>query len=78
MRCALSIKSTEFMETGGNRSGSDIQSYDVIRTVEEFVKNPWPSKVYNLGGGRGDKVAIVEADITIEEMTQEKAAPALS
>ena len=39
---------------------------------KNLSKNPWPSKVYNLGGGRGDKVAIVEADITIEEMTRQK------
>lgn len=78
MRCALSHQISRDDGNRGKQVRERIQSYDLIRTVEEFVKNPWPSKVYNLGGGRGDKVAIVEADITIEEMTQEKAAPALS
>jgi CDP-paratose 2-epimerase len=50
----------------------NIHSYDVIQAVEAFAANPRPGEVYNMGGGRGNSVSILEAFARIEEMTGRK------
>jgi len=44
----------------------------VIRAVEEFARAPRPGEVYNIGGGRGNSISILEAIARIEEMTGNK------
>src|SRR5215470_14735590 len=39
----------------------NIHSYDVVCAMEEFAANPRPGEVYNLGGGRGNSVSMLEA-----------------
>lgn len=58
----------------GKQVRDNIHSEDVIRAVEEFAKAPRPGEVYNLGGGRGNSVSIIEAIEKIEEMTGRKMA----
>ena len=50
----------------------NLHSYDVIQAVEAFAANPRPGEVYNMGGGRGNSVSILEAFARIEEMTGRK------
>ena len=52
----------------------NIHSHDVVRAIEEFAANPRPGEVYNLGGGRGNSVSMVEAIGKIEDMTGKKLA----
>ena len=40
--------------------------------MEEFARNPRPGEVYNLGGGRGNSVSILEAIRHIEQLTGRK------
>jgi CDP-paratose 2-epimerase len=47
----------------------NIHSHDVVRAIEEFEGNPRPGEVYNLGGGRGNSVSMLEAIAKIAEMT---------
>src|ERR1700691_1548874 len=56
----------------GKQVRDNIHSYDVIRAVEEFFKNPRPGEVYNLGGGRSNSVSMLEAIAIIEEITGKK------
>jgi hypothetical protein len=42
---------------------SNIHSYDVVRTVEEFPGNHRPSVVHSIGGGRETSVSRLEAII---------------
>jgi CDP-paratose 2-epimerase len=56
----------------GKQVRDNIHSYDVIRAIEEFAQNPRPGEVYNIGGGRGNSVSILEAITLIEEMTGRK------
>src|ERR1039458_2788370 len=56
----------------GKQVRDNIHSYDVIRAVEEFFKNPRPGDVYNLGGGRGNSISMMEAITKFEEMTGQK------
>jgi CDP-paratose 2-epimerase len=50
----------------------NIHSFDVVRAVEEFFRNPHPGEVYNLGGGRANSVSLLEAFDKIEEITGKK------
>src|SRR5258705_7426849 len=50
----------------------NIHSHDVIRAMEEFAANPRPGEVYNLGGGRGNSVSMLEAIAKIHDMTGKK------
>jgi CDP-paratose 2-epimerase len=47
----------------------NIHSYDVIRAIEEFAASPRPGEVYNIGGGRGNSISILEAIAQLERMT---------
>src|ERR1700751_2451004 len=56
----------------GKQVRDNIHSYDVARAIEEFAANPRPGEVYNLGGGRGNSVSMLEAIAKIEELTGRK------
>lgn len=44
----------------GKQVRDQIYSYDIARFMEEFIKNPRCGEVYNLGGGKGNSVSILE------------------
>jgi CDP-paratose 2-epimerase len=52
----------------------NIHSHDVVLAIEEFAANPRPGEVYNLGGGRGNSVSMLEAIGKIADMTGKKLA----
>jgi CDP-paratose 2-epimerase len=56
----------------GKQVRDNIHSQDVVRAIEEFAANPRPGEVYNLGGGRGNSVSVLEAIAKIEVMTGKK------
>lgn len=45
----------------GKQVRDNIHAYDVARFIEAFANNPHAGEVYNLGGGRGNSVSILEA-----------------
>jgi CDP-paratose 2-epimerase len=53
----------------GKQVRDNIHSYDVVRAIEEFAANPRPGEVYNLGGGRGNSISMIEAIQRIEALT---------
>ncbi len=56
----------------GKQVRDNIHSYDVVRAIEEFAKNPRPGEVYNLGGGRENSISMLEAIEQIERMSGKK------
>jgi CDP-paratose 2-epimerase len=56
----------------GKQVRDNIHSSDVVRAIEEFAANPRPGEVYNLGGGRGNSVSMLEAIAKIEQLTARK------
>ena len=56
----------------GKQVRDNIHSHDVVRAVEEFFKQPRPGEVYNIGGGRGNSISMLEAIARIEGMTGTK------
>lgn len=56
----------------GKQVRDNIHSYDVVRAIEEFAAAPRPGEVYNLGGGRGNSISMLEAIAKIEALTGRK------
>jgi CDP-paratose 2-epimerase len=56
----------------GKQVRDNIHSYDVVRAIDEFARNPRPGEVYNLGGGRGNSVSMLEAIDKIERLAKRK------
>ncbi len=56
----------------GKQVRDNIHSYDVIQAFEAFARNPRPGEVYNLGGGRGNSVSVIEAIDLIEQASGRK------
>jgi CDP-paratose 2-epimerase len=56
----------------GKQVRDNIHSYDVVRAIEEFAAAPRPGEVYNLGGGRGNSISMIEAIGKIEALTGRK------
>lgn len=52
----------------GKQVRDNIHSFDVIQAFEAFRKDPHPGEVYNLGGGRGNSVSILEAMTHLEAL----------
>lgn len=45
----------------GKQVRDNLHSRDVLRAFEAFARDPRPGEVYNLGGGRGNSVSVLEA-----------------
>jgi len=56
----------------GKQVRDNIHSHDVVRAIEEFAANPRPGEVYNIGGGRGNSVSMLEGIARIEQLTGRK------
>jgi len=56
----------------GKQVRDNIHSHDVVRAIEEFAANPRPGEVYNMGGGRGNSISMMEAITRIEQLTGRK------
>ncbi|MBT7064831.1 MAG: NAD-dependent epimerase/dehydratase family protein [Verrucomicrobia bacterium] len=56
----------------GKQVRDNIHAHDVCRALEEFQKAPRCGEVYNLGGGRGNSVSILEAISMAEAIAGKK------
>lgn len=56
----------------GKQVRDNIHAYDVARFVECFYEAPRVAEVYNLGGGRGNSVSILEAFEWAEQLSGQK------
>ena len=72
LKVALSGKTYTVFGYKGKQVRDNIHSFDVVRAFEEFALNPRPGEVYNLGGGRGNSVSMLEAISRIEALTDRK------
>ncbi len=53
----------------GKQVRDNIHAFDVARFIERFIEAPRCGEVYNLGGGRGNSVSILEAFARVEALT---------
>jgi len=52
----------------GKQVRDQIYSYDIARFMEEFIKAPRCGEVYNLGGGKGNSVSILECIERVQQL----------
>src|SRR6478736_1721473 len=52
----------------GKQVRDNIHSYDVCTAIMAFSERPVPAAVYNLGGGRGNSISVVDVLINMKEL----------
>lgn len=65
------VLGTEYKIFGykGKQVRDNIHAHDVARFIEAFLKSPRRGEVYNLGGGRGNSISILEAFRLVESVS---------
>ena len=61
IRCNVEEREYTIYGYEGKQVRDNIHAYDVARAIELFYQHPQPGAVFNLGGGRGNSVSILEA-----------------
>lgn len=56
----------------GKQVRDNIHAFDVAAFVYEFIQKPREGEVYNLGGGRGNSISIIEAFAKVESISGKK------
>jgi CDP-paratose 2-epimerase len=74
VKCAHEGRTYRIFGYKGKQVRDNIHAYDVSRALEAFYNAPRCGEVYNLGGGRGNSVSILEAIARAEEVTGKKLA----
>ena len=72
VKVAISGGSYSVFGYKGKQVRDNIHSRDVVNAIEAFAANPRCGEVYNLGGGRGNSISMVEAIAKIEQMSGKK------
>lgn len=61
MKCTVTGEPYTILGYGGKQVRDNIHSADVVKAFDVFARNPSSGAVYNLGGGRGSSVSMLEA-----------------
>lgn len=74
VKCAHEGRTYRIFGYKGKQVRDNIHSLDVSRALEAFYQSPRCGEVYNLGGGRGNSISILEAIARAEAATGKKLA----
>lgn len=69
IKCNLEGKKYTVFGYEGRQVRDNIHSFDVACFIEEFIKDPTIAQVYNIGGGMGNSISILESFMKIEQLT---------
>lgn len=69
IRCNIEEREYTIYGYKGKQVRDNIHSYDVARCIELFYEHPSSAAVFNLGGGRGNSVSILEAFDRVSQLT---------
>ena len=72
IKCCKTGRKYRIFGYKGKQVRDNIHSFDVCRALEAFYLHPRCGEVYNLGGGRGNSISILEAIAKAEAVTGEK------
>jgi CDP-paratose 2-epimerase len=72
IKCNLEGRPYKVFGYKGKQVRDNIHSLDVARFMNEFITSPRCGEVYNLGGGRGNSISILEAFALIEKISGHK------
>src|ERR1700738_2554770 len=67
--CNLEGRTYKIFGYGGKQVRDNIHSYDVVQFMNQFIRKPRCAEVYNIGGGRGNSISILEAFALIQEIS---------
>ena len=72
VKCAMDGTPYKIFGYKGKQVRDNIHSYDVVRLMDEIIKNPKSGEVYNIGGGRENSISMLEAIEKIERISGKK------
>ena len=72
IKCNLEGKEYNIFGYKGKQVRDNIHSIDVARFIWEFLNAPKCAEVYNLGGGKGNSISILESFSLIEQISGKK------
>ncbi len=72
IKCNLEGRLYKVFGYKGKQVRDNIHSHDVAAFIERFIATPRSGEVYNLGGGRGNSVSILEAFARAEAVSGKK------
>ncbi len=72
IKCNLKSQTYRIFGYKGKQVRDNIHSLDVARFMNEFILRPRIGEVYNLGGGRGNSISILEALDLIGQISGKK------
>lgn len=67
VKCALTDRPYRIFGYKGKQVRDNIHSYDLVTCFWEFMQNPRPGSVYNIGGSRHSNCSMIEAIDMVEE-----------
>jgi CDP-paratose 2-epimerase len=71
-KCAHECRHYRVYGYKGKQVRDNLHAFDVCRAMEEFFLAPRCGEVYNLGGGRGNSVSVLEAIEMVQEFSGRK------
>lgn len=71
-KCAVTGTPYKIIGYGGKQVRDNIHASDLVRAFVEYVNNPTPGAVYNIGGGRERSCSVLEAIAMAEQITGRK------
>jgi CDP-paratose 2-epimerase len=69
VRCNVEGRVYKIFGYKGKQVRDNIHSFDVAGFIDCFIKSPRRAEVYNIGGGRGNSVSIIEAFSVVEQLS---------
>jgi CDP-paratose 2-epimerase len=72
IKCNLEGHTYKVFGYQGKQVRDNIHSYDVAQFMNQFIEAPRIGEVYNLGGGRGNSISILEAFSLISQISGKK------
>ena len=72
IKCNLEGRAYKIFGYKGKQVPDNIHSYDVAQFMNQFIQAPRTGEVYNLGGGRGNSISILEAFSLISQISGRK------
>lgn len=70
IKCNIEKKTYNIYGYKGKQVRDNIHSYDVVKFIHHFLKNPKKGEIYNLGGGFKNSISIKEAIKKIESISK--------
>lgn len=72
VKCCVEGIPYKIIGYGGKQVRDNIHSADLVAAFWEYIQNPKPGAVYNIGGGRENSCSVLEAIALVEELSGKK------